>query len=127
MLVDDSAILLRRIADFLEQYDEPVVIGTATNGEEALAQAEELRPQVILIDLRMPVLSGLEAIPHLRAMLPEAGIIAMFLLDIDQYRQAALAAGADEFLVKKALVTDLLPAIGRVVQGGQSQGRVEKG
>jgi len=116
MLVDDSPILLRSVTDFLEQYDELVVVGTASSGEEALAQAEELRPQVILIDLRMPGMGGLEAIPRLRAMLPGAGIIAMTLHDVDVYREAALAAGADEFLVKKALGTELLPAIRRVAQ-----------
>ena len=116
LFVDNYPIFLRAATDFLEQYDELVVVGTASSGEEAIAQAEELRPQVILIDLRLPGMSGLEAIPRLRAMLPEAGIIAMNLYDVDVYREAALAAGADEFLVKKALVTELLPAIRRVVK-----------
>jgi DNA-binding NarL/FixJ family response regulator len=119
LLVDDSPILLSRITDFLAQYEEVVVVGTATSGEEALAQAKVQRPQMILLDLRMPGMSGLEAIPHLRAILPEAAIIILTLYDIDVYRQAALAAGADAFIPKRALHTDLLPAIRRVVNNAQ--------
>jgi DNA-binding NarL/FixJ family response regulator len=119
LLVDDSSVLLSRITDFLAQYEEVVVVGTATSGEEALAQAKVQRPQMILLDLRMPGMSGLEAIPHLRAILPEAAIIILTLYDIDVYRQAALAAGADAFIPKRALHTDLLPAIRRVVNNAQ--------
>ena len=118
LLVDDSAVFLRRVTCFLQEdcQGEVVVVGTASSGQEALTQAQELRPQVILIDLRMPGMGGLEAIPRLRAMLPGAGIIAMTLHDLDVYREAALAAGADEFVPKRALLTDLLPVIRRVVQ-----------
>ena len=118
LLVDDSAVFLGRVTCFLQEdcQGEVVVVGTARSGEEALTQAQQLRPQVILIDLRMPGMGGLKAIPRLRVMLPEVGIIAMTLHDIDVYRQAALAAGADEFLVKKALVSELMPAIRRMVR-----------
>jgi len=67
----------------------------------------------------MPGLSGLETIPRLRAMLPEVSIIALTLLDAKVYRQAALAAGADDFVPKANLSTDLLPAIRRVAKTDQ--------
>ncbi len=119
LLVDDHEAFLRVATEFLQRHDDLTVVGAARGGEEALAQAQDLRPQVILVDLNMPGLSGLETIPRLRAMLPEAGIIALTLLDPKVFRQAALAAGADDFVPKANLGTDLLPAIRRVTQTGQ--------
>ena len=121
LLVDDHETFLRVATEFLQRHDELTLVGAARGGKEALAQAQDLRPQVILVDLNMPGLSGLETIPLLRAMLPEAGIIALTLLDAKVYRQAALAAGADDFVPKANLSTDLLPAIRRVAQTGQPQ------
>jgi DNA-binding NarL/FixJ family response regulator len=121
LLVDDNLTFLRILQRFLEEYnhEEVVVLGAARGGEEALAKAADLRPQVILLDLAMRGMSGLEAIPHLRGMLPQVGIIALTLLDANAYREAALAAGADEFVPKAALHTHLLPTIRRVVEGGR--------
>jgi two-component system response regulator NreC len=93
-----------------------VVVGTAAGGEEALARAQELQPQAVLIDLAMPDLPGLQAIPRLREMLPDMGIIALTMLDTEVYRRAALAAGADEFVPKAAMHTALLPSIQRSVK-----------
>jgi len=118
LLVDDNPTFLRIAARFLQSQEGVVVVGTASGGKESLVKAKELQPQVILLDLAMPDLPGLEAIPRLRDMLPEAGIIALTLLDTKGYRQAALAAGADDFIPKVALNTDLLPAIRRVAQTG---------
>jgi DNA-binding NarL/FixJ family response regulator len=116
LLVDDHEPFLRVATDFLQRHHELVVVGTAREGEEALAQAQALHPQIILLDLNMPGLNGLETIPRLRVMLPEAGIIALTLLDVNIYRKPALAAGADDFVAKASLTTDLLPAIRRVAQ-----------
>ncbi len=120
LLVDDHEPFLRVATDFLKRQHELVVVGALRGGQEALAQAQGLRPHVILIDLNMPGLNGLEVIPRLRIMLPEAGIIALTLLDVNIYRQPALAAGADDFVAKANLTTDLLPAIRRVAQTVQS-------
>ena len=116
LLVDDHEAFLRAATDFLRQHDELVIVGVATGGKEALAQAQDLRPQVVLIDLRMADLRGPEIISRLRAMLPEAGIIALTLLDPNTYRRPALAAGADDLVSKANLSADLLPAIRRVAQ-----------
>jgi len=116
LIADDNPTFLRIVTRFLEEQSRKTVsvVATARGGEEALAQAEALRPQVVLIDLNMPGLSGLEAIPRLRRALPDAGIIAVTLLDTDAYRKAALAAGADDFVSKMTLNAELLPAIRRV-------------
>lgn len=108
-------------------HDDVIVVGAAGGGEKGLIQAQEQRPDIVLLDLRMPGLSGLETIPLLRSMLPDVGIIALTLWRANGYREAALAAGADDFLSKFVLNTDLLPAIRPVAQSKGSQEKpVEK-
>ncbi len=123
LLVDDNPAFLRIVTRFLKAHDDVMVVGAAGGGEEALILTQDLQPDIVLIDLAMPGLSGLETIPRLRAVLPEVGIIALTVLDIDSYRQAALAAGVNDFVPKASLNTDLLPAIRRVAQGSSSRPR----
>ena len=120
LLVDDNPSFLRIATRFLQEHDDVVVVSTAGGGEEALALVQDQQPDIVLIDLAMPGLSGLATIPLLRIVLPEVGIIALTVLDTDGYRQAALAAGADDFVPKASLDTDLLSAIRRVAQAGLS-------
>lgn len=123
LLVDDNLTFLRIATRFLQQHDDVVVIGAASGGEKALVLVQGLQPHIVLIDLATPGLSGLEVIPRLRAMFPEVGIIALTVLDTNSYRQAALAAGADDFVPKFNLSTDLLPPIRRVAQVARSRQR----
>lgn len=118
LLVDDNPTFLRVAAQFLREHctGEVTVVGTATGGAAALAQVGNLHPQVIVVDLAMPGMSGLEAIPRLRELQPDACIVALTQMEPAEYREAALAAGADEFVTKATLSTDLLPAIQRVQQ-----------
>jgi DNA-binding NarL/FixJ family response regulator len=121
LLVDDSVTFLRATTQFLEAHDDIEVVGTASNGVDALDQAEKLRPQVILSDLAMPGLPGLQAIPKLREILPDAGIIALTVMNTNSFRQAALAAGADMFIPKASMRTDLLPAIRQIAKTSQEK------
>jgi DNA-binding NarL/FixJ family response regulator len=121
LLVDDNPSFLRIATRFLQQHDDVMVAGAAGGGQEALALVQDLQPDIVLIDLAMPGLSGLETIPRLRAILPAVGIIALTMLDTNSYWQAALAAGANDFVPKASLDTDLLPAIRRVAQAGPCQ------
>ncbi len=116
LLVDDNPTFLRILKRFLAEQGGPEVdvVATAEGGTEALRKAETLKPQLVLMDLAMPDLHGLEVIPRLRHLLPETGIIALTLMSPESYRETALAAGADEFVAKATLDTDLLPAIRRV-------------
>lgn len=120
LAVDNHPAFLDALTRFLKEEcrGEVVLVGTARGGQEALEQAQRLQPQVILLDLRLPGLSGLKAIPLLRRALPGAGIIALTLLDTDAHRQAALAFGANDFVSKSSIDTDLLPAIRRVARSG---------
>jgi DNA-binding NarL/FixJ family response regulator len=121
LLVDDEKTFLRIETLFLETHyrSEINVVGTATSGEECLAQAQLLAPEVILIDLNMPGLSGLQTIPLLRIMFPETRIIALTLNDGESSRRAVLAAGGNELVSKAMMSTDLMPAIRRVMAQDQ--------
>ena len=121
LLVDDNPTFLRIVERFLQGEDEITVVGTVEGGEEALALIHMLKPDVVLTDLAMPKVSGMEAILRMRAAWPKMGIIALTLLDTTGYRQAALTAGADDFVAKDALNTQLLPTIRRVVAARQAQ------
>jgi len=116
--VDDNEAFRRVAADFLQRQLDLIVVGAICGGEEALAQAEDLQPQVILIGLDRP---GLETISRLRKVLPSVGIIALSPLEGTAYRQVALAADADDVVLKAALTTELLPAILRVTQANRSR------
>jgi DNA-binding NarL/FixJ family response regulator len=118
--VDDNPTFLRILGDFLGEDQDILVVGMARSGEEALVKAKELRPQVILLDLAMPGLNGFNTTPRLRSMMPDVGIIALTVLDANGYREAALTAGADDFVAKANLNTRLVPAIRRVVESGRS-------
>jgi two-component system response regulator NreC len=120
LLVDDNLTFLRIATRFLDAHDDVVVVGTVSEGETALAQAQALQPDVVLVDTAMSSLQGgLKFIPQLRAVLPSVGIIALTLIGTDGYRQAALEAGADDFVPKAAMGADLLSAIRRVRQTAQ--------
>jgi CheY-like chemotaxis protein len=121
LLVDDSPAFLRTATFFLEQCGEMIVVGTVTDGQEALDRVHDLDPDVVLLDLVMPGMTGWQIIARLRVERPEIGIIAMSVWEIDSYREAALEAGADEFVSKAVISTELLPAIWRVMRVVQSR------
>jgi len=118
LLVDGNEVFLRAAADFLQRQSELIVVGVICGGEDILTQAQDLGPQVILVGLDRP---GLETISRLRNVLPDVGIIALSLLEGDTYRQAAVAAGADDLVRKEELITDLLPAVRRVMRARRSR------
>ena len=101
VVVDDNATFLEIVLEYLRRQDQLAVVGATQRGQEALALVPQVRPQVILLDLCLPDLPGL-------------GIVILTLHSLEAYRQAALAAGADEFVSKQRLIPDLLPAIRRV-------------
>jgi DNA-binding NarL/FixJ family response regulator len=124
LLVDDSAVFLNAARRFLQDRcaEEVNVVGTASGGDRAIVQAEALRPQVVVLDLRMPGMTGLEMIPCLRTLLPAVRIVMLTQLEARGYREAALATGADEFVSKASMDSDLLPAIQRVTRDLENSG-----
>jgi DNA-binding NarL/FixJ family response regulator len=118
LLVDNSPVFLQLATRFLEAQGGIVVVGATDGSQRGLAQAPSCQPQVMVVDLGTPGLTNLEAVAQLRAMMPDVGIIAMSQVGATGYREAALAAGADDLVLKAALVADLLPAIRHAVKNG---------
>jgi DNA-binding NarL/FixJ family response regulator len=114
LLVDDSAVFLRMAKLFLQDLDHVEVVGTAGGGETGIEQSLLLRPDIVLVDLNMPDLHGLNMIPKLRAALPSTRIIALTMLEEDGFRKVSMAAGAHEFIPKTRMHTDLPPVIYRL-------------
>jgi DNA-binding NarL/FixJ family response regulator len=115
LLVDDNVTFIRIVTRLLDAHDGIAVVGAIRGGEDALAQVQDLQPEVVIVDTSMPSLpGGLGFIGRLRSVLPDVWIIALTLIGTDGYRRAALGAGADDFVPKAAMGTDLLSAIERV-------------
>jgi DNA-binding NarL/FixJ family response regulator len=121
LLVDDNPTFLRVATRYLQQQEDMIVVGVAPSGEKGLAEAIKLQPKIVLLDLAMPDLSGLELIPRLKEAHPGICIIALTVLNTEGYRRAALEAGADEFLPKAVMATELLPTIRRLAENNSNQ------
>lgn len=121
LLVDSNSTFRHLIRHFLDTCGgDMVVTGEAADGREAMAMAQELKPQVIVLDLNMPDLSGLEVIRRLRKILPQAGIIALTMRDHEFYREAVMEVGGDGLVSKTTLGVDLRPTIQGIMR---AQGR----
>lgn len=114
-IVDKNQTFLRVTTNLLERQCGFVVLGDVCMGDEVLAQIQRRRPHVILVSLDSANEGGLRTISHLRILMPEVATIALSMLGGEACRRAALLAGADDFVSKATLTTDLVPAIRRVV------------
>jgi DNA-binding NarL/FixJ family response regulator len=119
LLVDDQALFREGLRTLLSVQPEFEVVGEASNGEEALRLAATLHPQVILMDVRMPILDGVAATRKLRAAHSEMRVIVLTTFDDDEYVFDALRAGAAGYLLKDVASPKLFEAI-RVAARGES-------
>lgn len=115
LLADDHGLVLARVLSLLESSFE--VVGTANNGRDLLAEAQRLHPDVIVLDITMPILTGIEAAHELR----EAGsMVKLVFLTVNEdaaFVRACFAAGALGYVKKSRLGTDLIPAINDALSG----------
>ena len=118
LTVDDHQLLREGIAAVLETQEDMTLIGEAGNGCEAIESFRRLRPDVTLMDLRMPDMSGIEAINAIRAEFPKARIIVLTTYAGDAQAAAALKAGASGYLLKSLVRKELLETI-RAVHAGK--------
>jgi DNA-binding NarL/FixJ family response regulator len=117
LLVDDQALFREALAVLLSVADGVEVVGEAANGAEALARSAELRPDVVLMDLRMPVLDGIAATRRLRVEQPEVQVLALTTFDDDAEVFAALRAGAVGYLLKDVSSARLVEAVHAAARG----------
>lgn len=120
MLVDDQALLRVGFRMVLEAEDDFVVVAEASDGAEAIAKAAETRPDVILMDVRMPGIDGIEATRQITGTQPDSHVIVLTTFDLDEYAFGALRAGASGFLLKDAKPVELIAAIRAVASGDAS-------
>ncbi|MFI6318556.1 response regulator [Nonomuraea sp. NPDC050556] len=120
LIADDQGMVRTGFTTFLDAQGDMEVVGEAANGLEAIAQAEKLRPDVILMDVRMPEMDGLEATRRIMKN-PEISvkILVLTTFDLDDYVYEALRAGASGFLLKDASAVQLAEAV-RIVAAGDA-------
>lgn len=117
ILADDHAILRAGLALLIGKQADMEIVGEASNGAEVLAKAEALQPDLVLLDLNMPGVDGLAALPRLRRSVPGTKVLILTMHDDATYLHQALQAGAAGYLLKKAVDTELLMAIRAVMRG----------
>jgi DNA-binding NarL/FixJ family response regulator len=117
LLADDQELMRLAFRMVIESQPDLRVAGEAANGSEAVAHTAALRPDVVLMDVRMPELDGVEATRRIVASTRETRVIILTTFDLDEYVYAALRAGASGFLLKDAQPADLLSAIRAVASG----------
>ncbi|MFD1542560.1 response regulator [Nonomuraea guangzhouensis] len=119
LIADDQGMVRTGFTVFLSTQADIEVVGEAANGEEAIRQAAELRPDVVLMDVRMPVMDGLEATRRLLSSGDGPKVLILTTFDLDDYVYEALRAGASGFLLKDASAVQLAEAV-RVVAAGDA-------
>ncbi|MFZ5921056.1 MAG: response regulator [Chloroflexota bacterium] len=111
LLVDDNSHFLAAARDFLELQESFRVIGAIMNGGEAVSQSNRLEPDVILLDLNLAGESGLDLIPLFKRHMPKTKIIVLTIMQDENYRAAAMQAGADAFVHKSEISKTLISVI----------------
>jgi DNA-binding NarL/FixJ family response regulator len=117
LIADDHTVLRRGLAQILGAEPDMTVVGQAANGQEAIKKALALRPDVILMDINMPGMDGVEATRRITAHLPKIGLIVLTMYRQDRYVFEAIKAGARGYLLKNIDIEELLQAIRTVAQG----------
>lgn len=118
LLVDDQRLMRDGLRTLLELEEDLVVAGEAESGETALRAFADLQPDVVLMDVRMPGMDGVEATRRMRARWPEARVIILTTFDDDEYVFEGLRAGAQGYLLKAISGAELANAIRMVMAGG---------
>ncbi|MFI5889737.1 response regulator [Actinoplanes sp. NPDC051513] len=119
VLVDDQTLVRTGFRLVLDETGDIEVVGEAADGSQALDVVARTRPDVVLMDVRMPGLDGIEATRRIRSSPHPAKVIILTTFDLDEYVLAGLRAGASGFLLKDALAADLISAV-RVVVAGEA-------
>jgi len=117
LLVDDHRILREGLRALLSEQPGLVVVGDASDGEEALALVAESHPDVVVMDMVMPRMSGLEATTLIRRLHPDVRVLILSMYDDDEYVQRVIQAGASGYLLKGVAADDLVRAIHEVHHG----------
>jgi two-component system, NarL family, response regulator NreC len=119
LICDDHIMVRQGVRMVLQSESDIELVGEAGRGEEAVALAEQLKPEVVIMDLSLPDISGIEATKRIKAVLPNTRIIALTMHEEEPYVMEVLRAGAEAYIVKRSAASDLVNAM-RQVMAGQS-------
>lgn len=119
LIVDDHTMVRDGLSSMLQRQPDFEVVGEASNGKEGVEQAERLRPDLILMDLRMPEMDGVEAMRKIRIHQPEVDFLVLTTFDTDEYIFDAIEVGAKGFLLKDTSRDELFNAV-RTISNGNS-------
>ncbi len=117
LLADDHSIVRRGLQYLLERSPDLEVVGEAADGREAVKLATELSPDVVVMDIAMPQLNGIEATAQIVKRSPKTGVVILSMYSDEEYILRALTAGAKGYLLKDSAESDLLRAVEAVAQG----------
>ena len=118
LIADDHALFREGIRALLSKYEDLEVTGEAADGKEAIEQVKKLRPDIVLMDIAMPGLGGLEATLEIKKIYPEVKILVLTQYSDQEYLYRFLKAGVSGYVLKRAAGADLVSAIRSVHQGG---------
>ena len=116
LLADDHETVLEQVRAILRKDFD--IVGTVNNGQDAVAETQRLEPDVLVIDISMPVLNGLQAARQLRTNSHRAKIVFLTVHEDQDFVSAALSAGASAYVVKSEVTSELVPAIREALRGG---------
>jgi DNA-binding NarL/FixJ family response regulator len=119
LIADDQALVRVGLRKILESESETVVVGEAADGEDAVVAVNRLRPDLVLMDIRMPVLDGIEATRRITRAHPATRVLMLTTFGLDSYVYEALRAGASGFMLKDAPPEEIAAAV-RIVAGGDA-------
>ena len=120
VLADDHAVVRKGIREFLEEEGDIQVAAEATTGVEAVTLTLQQRPQVVVLDIQMPEMTGIEAARQIKAKMPETQVLVLTAYDDDPYIFAMLQAGASGYVLKNAPSAELVRAVRTVAAGGSA-------
>jgi signal transduction histidine kinase len=123
LLVDDHTMVRQGLRSLLESYEDVMIVGEGSNGEEAIELVEQLRPALVVMDLNMPKKNGIEATARIKARWPETVVIGLSVQAGDEARRAILNAGGAVLLTKEAAVDELYRTIREVLDGEVTNGK----
>jgi DNA-binding NarL/FixJ family response regulator len=120
LIVDDHQLMRDGLVGLLGLESDVEIVGTATDGTEAVEKVAELRPSLVLMDVRMPTMSGIAATREIKARYPETEVVLLTMHEEDEYIFEGLSAGASGYLLKDASHDELMSTL-RKVEAGQAQ------
>jgi len=127
LVVDDHEIFRTQVCALLESQPGFEVICEAGDGLEAVRHAQELQPDIVVLDITMPVLGGIEAAVRIRRVAPKAQIVFLSQYDSEAVARAALATGALAYVTKSSAATDLIPVVQSVSDGKEFVSKLTRG